>query len=357
MRKRIYRISEDKFGDLKPNIEFDVEQIHETCFIHDSFSGEISFKSLNDVKIRGVIYCTNPYIKIQEPLFDSVNVKIHYTVDDLSFKVGEELKGDFVIVAVGVENYIPFTISYIKPPLTSSNGEIRTLQEYADFAQNRFTEAVSLFYSDRFASFILDMDKRTRLLYRGFKAAPISAINVDEFLVSCGLKEKMTFDLDERCDKYYEINENIKGEIEITRSTWGYIDIAVSCDADFVSIDKSHITSDFFLGSIFTMNYYVHKEKMHAGLNYARISFDYRNIHREITILATADKEGTVLDTVSHETNLIKLNACRLYEDFRLRNITTGQWCTKTLEMIDSLAPDLADDNYILLMKALLTWA
>ncbi|SCX76096.1 hypothetical protein SAMN05660668_00163 [Pseudobutyrivibrio sp. AR14] len=354
MRKRIYRISEDKFGDLKPNIEFDVEQIHETCFIHDSFSGEISFKSLNDVKIRGVIYCTNPYIKIQEPLFDSVNVKIHYTVDDLNFKVGEELKGDFVIVAVGVENYIPFTISYIMPPLISSNGEIRTLQEYADFAQNRFTEAVSLFYSDRFANFILDMDKRTRLLYRGFKAAPISAINVDEFLVSCGLKEKMTFDLDERCDKYYEINENIKGEIEITRSTWGYIDIAVSCDADFVSIDKSHITSDFFLGSIFTMNYYVHKEKMHAGLNYARISFDYRNIHREITILATADKEGTVLDTVSHETNLIKLNACRLYEDFRLRNITTGQWCTKTLEMIDSLAPDLADDNYILLMKALL---
>ena len=354
MRKRIYRISEDKFGDLKPNIEFDVEQIHETCFIHDSFSGEISFKSLNDVKIRGVIYCTNPYIKIQEPLFDSVNVKIHYTVDDLNFKVGEELKGDFVIVAVGVENYIPFTISYIKPPLISSNGEIRTLQEYADFAQNRFTEAVSLFYSDRFANFILDMDKRTRLLYRGFKAAPISAINVDEFLVSCGLKEKMTFDLDERCDKYYEINENIKGEIEITRSTWGYIDITVSCDADFVSIDKSHITSDFFLGSIFTMNYYVHKEKMHAGLNYARISFDYRNIHREITILATADKEGTVLDTVSHETNLIKLNACRLYEDFRLRNITKGQWCTKTLEMIDSLAPDLADDNYILLMKALL---
>lgn len=146
MRKRIYRISEDKFGDLKPNIEFDVEQIHETCFVHDSFSGEISFKSLNDVKIRGVIYCTNPYIKIQEPLFDSVNVKIHYTVDDLNFKVGEELKGDFVIVAVGVENYIPFTISYIKPPLISSNGEIRTLQEYADFAQNRFTEAVSLFY-------------------------------------------------------------------------------------------------------------------------------------------------------------------------------------------------------------------
>ena len=61
----------------------------------------------NDVKIRGVVYCTNPYVKLEEPLFDSLNVKITYKVDDLHFKVGEELTGDFVVVAVGYEKYIP----------------------------------------------------------------------------------------------------------------------------------------------------------------------------------------------------------------------------------------------------------
>ena len=66
----------------------------------------------------------------------------------------------------------------------SSVGEIHSLSEYAEFAQNHFAEAVSLFYSDRFAEFISDQDKRTKLLYRGFKAAPIAAVNVDEFLVS-----------------------------------------------------------------------------------------------------------------------------------------------------------------------------
>ena len=78
MRKRIYRISEDKFDDLKPNIEFETQQIEETCFVGDSFSGSISFKSTNGIKVRGVVYCNNPYVKIDNPLFDGLNIKIDY---------------------------------------------------------------------------------------------------------------------------------------------------------------------------------------------------------------------------------------------------------------------------------------
>ena len=51
MRKRIYRISEDKFDDLKPNIEFEAEQIEETCFINNTFSGSIQPDSLDGHKL------------------------------------------------------------------------------------------------------------------------------------------------------------------------------------------------------------------------------------------------------------------------------------------------------------------
>jgi hypothetical protein len=354
LRKRIYRISEDKFDDLKPDIEFDYEQIEETCFVNDAFSGSIYFRSTNEIKVRGVVYCDNPYVKISNPLFDGVNNRIDYLVDDYNFKVSETLTGNFIFVAVGIEKYIPFTITYVARPLISSIGEIHSLQEYTEFAQSHFAEAVSLFYSDRFAEFISYQDKRTRLLYRGFKAAPIAAVNVDEFLVACGLKAKMTFDLNERQDSYYEVNENIKGEIEISRSTWGYIDIEVTCDADFVSVEKDHITGDFFLGSIFNMSYYIHKDKMHAGINYAKISFDYRNLHKEITILATADKEGITLESDEYMQNRKFLKAFRLYEDFRLRRVTTSQWCNDTLDIINSLSEETINENFIQLVKAFL---
>ncbi|MBR5636065.1 MAG: hypothetical protein IKW81_03930, partial [Pseudobutyrivibrio sp.] len=354
MRKRIYRISEDKFDDLKPNIEFEKKQIEERCFINDAFSGSFFFKSTNDVKSRGVVYCDNPYVKISNPWFDGINNRIDYFIDDYNYKVSESITGNFIIVSVGLEKKLPFTISYVKRPLVASTGEINSLQEYAEFAQGHFAEAVSLFYSDRFADFIADLDKRTKLLYRGFKAAPIAAVNVDEFLVATGLKAKMTFDLEERHDAYYEVNENVRGEIEISRSTWGFIDISVTCDADFVSVEKDHITGDFFLGSIFNMNYYIHKDKMHAGINYAKISFDYREIHKEITILATADKEGVSLESEEFVQNKKLLRAFRLYEDFRLRRVSTAQWCQDSLEIVNSLPDELLNNNFILLVKAFL---
>ncbi|WP_143084975.1 DUF5717 family protein [Pseudobutyrivibrio sp. OR37] len=355
MRKRIYRISEDKFDDVKPNIEFEHEQIDVTCFVSDTFKGDIYFKSSNDVKIRGVIYCDNPYIQIDEPLFDRANVHITYKVDDYNFKVGEKLTGNFIIVAVGIEKRIPFTITYIQKPLTSSLGPINSLNDYLELAQNHFTEAVSIFYSDRFSDFIRTLDKRTRLLYRGFKAAPIAACNVDEFLVSCGLKPKMTFEVEERVDKYFEVKENIRGEIEIVRSTWGFIDVEVSCDADFVSIEKEHITADFFLGSIFNMNYYIHKDKMHAGLNLAKITFDYRDVHKEITIIASSLKEGVTLDSKEHDKNIEILKACRFYEEFRLRRITTQVWCQETRAIVEKLIDESeGNDNFLLLTKAFL---
>ena len=354
MRKRIYRISEDKFDDLKPNIEFDVEQIDDNCFVSDVYNGSIYFKSTNGVKIRGVVYCDNPYVQIAEPWFDKENVRIEFKVEDQNFKAGEALTGAFTVLAVGIEKTIPFSINYIKRPVQASVGEIRGLDQFAELAQNHFSEAVSLFYSDRFADFISNFDKRTRLLYRGFKAAPIAAVNVDEFLVAVGYKPNMTFDIEERQDKYFEVNENIRAEIEIVRSTWGFIDIKVSCDADFVSIEKESISSEFFLGSIFNMNYYIHKDKMHAGMNYAKICFDYRDTHKEITIIASTLKEGAALESKTHDKNKLILKGCRLYEDFRLRRIATSTWCTESLAILDDLSKDQEEDNIQLLTRAFL---
>ena len=72
LRKRIYRISEDKFDDVKPNIEFEHEQIVESCYVSDTFKVDIDFKSTNDVKIRGVIYCDNPSPTISARYFAQI---------------------------------------------------------------------------------------------------------------------------------------------------------------------------------------------------------------------------------------------------------------------------------------------
>ena len=78
-----------------------------------------------------------------------MDINVEYKINDNSFKHGEEISGQFVVVAVGIEQSIPFTIKYVKRPLIASTGEIHSLQEFADLAQSRFSEAVAVFYSDR----------------------------------------------------------------------------------------------------------------------------------------------------------------------------------------------------------------
>ncbi len=353
MRKRIYRISEDKFDDVKPNIEFSTTSIVDTCFIGEPYEGSFIVKSTNNINARGMVYCDCPYVSVKTPLFDSQISTISFSIPDLHMLADEKIAGKFTVILYGLEQEIPFEITYSKRPLLSSTGEIATLQDFADFAQSRFSEAVAIFYSKQFEDFMSTQDKDTRLLYRGFKGTSIMASNVDEFLVACGYKASMTFDVKERHDEYYAVTENIRSEIEIIRSSWGYIDIEVKSDNDFVSVEKEHITSDYFLGSVFNMNYYVHKEKMHAGKNYAKITLDFRGIHKEITIMATATPEGVVVEKPIHEQNTYKLKLFRLYEDYRLKRITSAVWSKETLEVLEKISFDYFEENQILLYKAL----
>ena len=353
MRKRIYRISEDKFDDLKPNIELEREEVELSCYVGEKLSDSFKVKATDGDIIRGVCYCSSPYVTLYNPQFEGEEIEISFEVGDYFFKAGEQLKGEFTLVLFGYELVIPFIFTYTNKPISTSLGELTTLEQFTELSQSRMTEAYNLFYSDTFSKFVDTLPKKERLLYRGYKNSKVSPENVDEFLVACGQKVPMTFDLEERHDRYFGVKENIKGEIEITRSTWGFIDIEVSSDADFVSVEKDHITNDFFLGSIFTMNYYVHKEKMHAGKNFARISFGYRNCHKEIIVEATSVEEGVVLEHKSHEKNMLILSLCRDYENFRLRRMTVGAWSEATLIGLDNLLGYGVDENTILLYKAL----
>ena len=353
MRKRIYRISEDKFDNQKPHIEFESESFELNFYVGDEAKGTLNFKSTNGVEARGIVYCSSPYIKLSTTQFDSCDVSIDFVLDEIFCKANEVIKGYFTVVTVGIEKDIPFSITFKKKPLVTANGELNTLEEFLEFAQKRYYEAQTVFYSENFATFMSDKPKEQRLIYRAYRNAAKTSANFDEFFVALGLKERMTFDMKEKTDEYLDVNENLRGEIELTRNTWGYIDIAVSCDADFITLEKDRITSDHFLGSVFTMSYFVNYRKLHNGLNYARISFDFRGIHKEITVVATKDKNFVFSLSSSQADNRRFLELYRHYEEFRLRRITCGQWCKDSINMIDGLrGKDEEKDNWLLLYKA-----
>lgn len=352
MRKRIWRMSEDKFDNQIPQLILPADTLE---FVGDEgkkLQEELRFSCSEGSHIRGMVYSSNPYVRILKPQFDGTDITVPFEIRGQHYVEGDHLRGYFTIVYNGGEHRLPFDVQFKAEKLMSSVGEIASLKDFAELAKGHWSEAMKLFYSDAFAKFIRKFGVQERLLYAGYRRAIPSSANFEEFLVSAGLKEAVTFSVKEGQRNFYRLTENRKETFMISKSNWGYIEIDIDSDNDFVTVEKEHITSDFFLGSTMILNYYVHKNRMHAGKNYARITFSCKGTIYEITIMATFDREDEEYQWNYRQQNREKVLLTQTYEQYRLQRITTGEWCEKSIAILDDMLRMEPENCWYTLMKA-----
>lgn len=345
MRRKIYRLSEDQFDTHKTKIISSVAEINLTCNAGSDFSDSFIISGEDDKNIRGVIYSTNPYIIPLDYQFDGVSNTIQYKLKHNNFKINDVLEGLFIVVADGESITIPVKITFVRQAIKSSIGEINSLNDFGRLCQENMSEANHIFHTEAFSNLIDEEDINIRLIYRGYLRSVPSLNNLEEFLVAIGLKERISISIDRTHEAYNDITENQKEEILITKSTWGNVEIDIEVDADFVTIELSHIDTDYFLGSIMHFDYYIHKNRMHKGINLAKISFDTNNQHLEYKITARLSGEEDVIDFSYHDTKRRKIEFVSNYEAYRLSKITTGEWASKSIELLDTFITDIRYAN------------
>ena len=91
--------------------------------------------------------------------------------------------------------------------------------------------------------------------------------------MAAGRKEQIHFTISETDCRFDALTESQQQKIEIKKSEWGYLELAITSDAAFVQPAQTQITSEDFLGSTFVLKYIVDYDRMHAGNNYAKITF------------------------------------------------------------------------------------
>ncbi|MBP5266176.1 MAG: hypothetical protein J6Z06_05070, partial [Lachnospiraceae bacterium] len=114
MRRRIWRLSEGQFDDEKPILDVQPEKIEISCNAFEKCEGDFVIRSTNQVPVRGMVYCSNPYILIATPQFDGVESKIHYQVIHQGFYEGDTISGYFDIIGNGCEYHLPFDVHYVR---------------------------------------------------------------------------------------------------------------------------------------------------------------------------------------------------------------------------------------------------
>ena len=110
MREKIDRIAKGVFDENLPKIEMPKKPISWEMDSEDSFTGYLSFRSENGVRIRGYVICTDTNLKISHPQFYAKNVKIEFTYISKNTAAGDKKRGKLILITNGGEFLVPFEV-------------------------------------------------------------------------------------------------------------------------------------------------------------------------------------------------------------------------------------------------------
>lgn len=350
--KRIDELARGRFSCTGPMVAFSTDRIEIEVLEGRTCQGEFEIRSENNVPLRGKVYSSNPRMECLTPQFEGESFRIQYEFHSEGLMEGDIQKGDFFIVCSQAEYNLSFVVTILRLYAETSVGTVKNLHEFAALAKENWEEAKKIFYSSGFKNILGEREGGRWLLYQGLAKAGPKDMNLEEFLLACNLKEKVECTSDTSEITVYEVGEELKYQVRLTKNTWGYVEFALKMDEPFVRLEKSRITSEDFVGSVCSVDFYLLPEEMHTGKNYAALTF--WNVSQQITVNICASRTPKEL-TDSHRRREIRqghIKLLNLYMDYRLKKIVTGKWAKESINVLDELVVKKPEEVWYRLMKA-----
>lgn len=354
MRARIGQIAAGRFNGTKPILAFSEETIDLSVIEGRSEAGSFVIESTNQIKICGIVYSTNPRMECLNPHFEGEKVRIRYQFNSKGLTEGDACEGKFVIVCNQIEYSLSFCARITRLYAEASTGAVKSLDDFTRLAASNWDEAYHLFYNRNFLNTIPYDNVYERLTYEGFACARPSGQNMEEFLIGVNKKQPVSISVDKSEEIFMASKEPQSGCFTITKDNWGYTEIRLRTDCEFIKLSKLVLTLDDFIGKTYLYEYIIDASAMHAGRNFGRIYID--GVYQSFTIDITAgvrDDDGSISDiAVTKDIKECMVGIMELYTSFRLKRIVTGVWANETISILNHLHALVPDEHMYELMKA-----
>lgn len=354
MRARIGQIAAGRFNGTKPILAFSDETIDLSVIEGRSEAGSFVIESTNQIKICGIVYSTNPRMECLNPHFEGEKVRIRYQFNSKGLTEGDACEGKFVIVCNQIEYSLSFCARITRLYAEASTGAVKSLDDFTRLAASNWDEAYHLFYNRNFLNTIPYDNVYERLTYEGFACARPSGQNMEEFLIGVNKKKPVSISVDKSEEIFMASKEPQSGCFTITKDNWGYTEIRLRTDCEFIKLSKPVLTHDDFIGKTYLYEYIIDASAMHAGRNFGRIYID--GVYQSFTIDITAgvrDDDGSISGiAVTKDIKECMVGIMELYTSFRLKRIVTGVWANETISILNHLHALMPDEHMYELMKA-----
>lgn len=336
MRKKIQQLARGRFAYEKTELDFSDERIEIEVIEDRDYMGCFTFSGKNHAVLRGVVYSTNARMECLTPQFEGEEIKLRYQFHSKGLCEGETQEGEFVVVCNQCCHRFSFHVTVSKQYMETSMGVIRNLYDFSVLAKENWKEAYQLFYHNSFSNIIKTKELKEAMIYRGIVSAKPSNQNLEEFLVGIRKKAKIHYSVKKKSYLFTEFLESIKETIEIVKDSWGYLELEIVSDCEFLIPSKNKITTEDFIGSTCLLDFIIDYDKLHAGRNYGEILIRGLYHNEEITFEVYRGRQKTP-DAQRKEIKECKVDIMELYQAYRLKKIVTGVWANETVDVLNHL--------------------
>ncbi|MCM1155102.1 MAG: DUF5717 family protein [Roseburia sp.] len=338
MKQIIQEILAGNFMYDNGSLDFSCPQIELSAQAGEVLEGSFTIYGPEGVLTEGSVVSSDLRMECMTPTFAGSQDEIFYRLDTFEMEAGTEIKGAFHIVSNQGEYYLPFSVSIKPSEIDSSLGIIKNLFHFTNLAKSSWDEAVKLFYSKEFEQVFKGNDRQHYTAYRGLSAHSGNEHNVEEFLIEINKKKAVEFIPEQTQIKIENPAPLSRYTLVINRNGWGYTNLRIETEGDFLEIHEEVVTDDAFLGNLYRLYYYIKEEGLHAGNNYGaiRLSGYDKSVTVPVTVSVHARDDRRKAGLYKEKKRIIA-QLMQFYQAFRLKKISVKTWMEETGKLTERL--------------------
>lgn len=175
-----------------------------------------------------------------------------------------------------------------------------------------------------------------------------------EFLVGCKQKEKIFLTLEEESRAFISLIEDRKETFTVKKNTWGFLEVDVRAEGDFLSVEHTHLTTEEFIGNSYRLEYFITMDKLHKGSNFGQIILEtpYETLNYEVVVEKDISRDEEYRENDREFAGILK--SFLQYEGGR---VDLDTWTEDALRRISRLRERMAIMSSIcLLMHISVCW-
>lgn len=336
MREIIDRILEGNFDYNKGSLDFSCSKLE--IHLLEGEDAEGSFRVFGEAgrMLEGEVISSDLRMECLTPHFVGNGEEIQYFFHAEEMQAGDVAKGIFAVISNQGEYYLPFVVNIDYTRVESSLGNIRNLFHFANLAKANPEEALALFYSPEFKYVFGGSEKQFYPIYRGLSACPGNRQNMEEFLISVSKKQQIEYLTEEKEIRVDEPQDIAVCMLNITKNGWGYADLQVETEGDFLYVEKEKLGENDFLGNTCRLPVYIDSGLLHTGINMGRISLisAYGGVCVPVTAVRRAD---VMRERNKPGRDRLTVQLMERYQEFRMKKISTQVWLKETGQLTERL--------------------